>query len=66
VQGHKEVLTAAYNMGDFIPQEHDTLIIISRGTTRLDITDVLKLMWWERSDKGKFSRAIFDIVRLEV
>ena len=66
IQGYKECLTAAYNMGDFIPQEPDTLIIISRGATRLDTTDVLKLMWWERSDKGKFYCAIFDIVRLEV
>lgn len=66
IQGYKKCLTAAYNMGEFITQEPDTLIIISRDATRLDITDVLKLMWWERSDKGKFSRAIFDIVRLEV
>jgi hypothetical protein len=66
IQGYKECLTAAYNMGDFIPQEPDTLIIISHGATRLGITDVLKLMWWERSDKEKFFRAIFGIVRLEV
>ena len=66
IQGYKECLTAAYNMGDFIPQEPDTLIIISRGATRLDTTDMLKLMWWERSDKGRFYCAIFDIIRLEV
>lgn len=68
IQNYKKykAINASYNLGEFEIREPDTLITIRRGPTKLATADVLKMMYWERSDKERFSRAIADIVSFEV
>lgn len=61
---NRHLLNSYYLMGEFVPQEPDTFIQISSGTTDVSTAGILQLIVWEHFNSEKFTPALFNIVHL--